>query len=51
MGGGQLPRWRETPAEESIAEFLAAVTNHDSAHFEAMFSAAQPSPSFPVITP
>jgi hypothetical protein len=33
MSGDQLPSWRETPAKRSIVEFVAAVTNRDSADF------------------
>ena len=31
MGGGQLPSWRETAVKEPIVEFVAAMTNPDSA--------------------
>jgi len=35
MTGNELPSWRETPAKESVIEFVAAVTNADSADFVA----------------
>ena len=35
MGDDQLPSWRETLAKQSIVEFVAAVTNPDSADFVA----------------
>ena len=33
MTGNQLPSWRETPARQSVANFVAAVTDQDSADF------------------
>ena len=33
MSADELPSWRETPARQSIAEFVAAVTNPDSPDF------------------
>jgi hypothetical protein len=33
MSGDPLPSWRETPARRSIVEFVAAVTDADSADF------------------
>jgi hypothetical protein len=33
MSGDRLPSWRETPAKQAIVEFLAAVTDPDSADF------------------
>ena len=35
MSGDRLPSWRETPAKQAIVEFLAAVTDPDSADFVA----------------
>ena len=35
MGGDQLASWRETPARQSIVEFVASVTDPDSADFVA----------------
>ncbi len=33
MSGDQLPSWRDTPAKQSITEFVAAVTDRGSADF------------------
>ena len=33
IGSDRLPSWRETPAKQAIADFVAAVTNPDSADF------------------
>jgi hypothetical protein len=33
VSADQLPGWRETPAKRSIVEFVAAVTDRDSAEF------------------
>ena len=33
MNGDQLPSWRETPAKQSILDFVEAVTNRSSADF------------------
>jgi hypothetical protein len=35
MNGDPLPSWRETPAKQAITEFVAAVTDPDSADFVA----------------
>jgi phosphoglycolate phosphatase-like HAD superfamily hydrolase len=35
MDGDQLPSWRETPAKQSVVEFVAAVTDPGSADFVA----------------
>ena len=35
MGGDQLASWREIPAKQSIVEFVASVTDPDSADFVA----------------
>jgi hypothetical protein len=35
VDGDQLPSWRQTPAKQSIVEFVAAVTDPDSADFAA----------------
>jgi hypothetical protein len=33
MSANELPGWRETPARQSIVEFVAAVTDPDSPDF------------------
>ena len=35
MDDDQLPSWRQTPAKRAIADFVAAVTDPDSADFVA----------------